>query len=472
MVDDATLEWLAGRRFGGRVTAYREGELYAAGSPVLTVEGRLGEAVLLETIVLSILNHDSAVAGRGRAHRRSAAGGRPVIEMGSRRTDPEAAVAAARAAYIAGFASTSNLEAGRRYGSPDRGHRGPRLRAGLRQRAGGLRRPGASLGPGTTLLVDTYDTEQGIRHAVAAAGPGLGAIRIDSGDLAAEAVRARRLLDELGATGTRIVVTGDLDDQSHRAPWPRPGRRLRRGHQRRHRARGAHRRLRLQAGGHVGAGGARRRQRPVAKRSPGKATVGGRKWAWRLLERRPGRGRGGGHRSRAAGRPVPAAAGRGDGRRRGPAPAGVGRRPGLSPDGRPSSARAPGLVHLRAGSEAEPPVRADRLQAIGRGEVSGPVSTRLRGGPPTARHPVGRARRGRRAVIALVGLIPNLSAGATVPSLPALTAPQLLAKARRVPTASAFSGTRRADRQPRASPTSSSLAGLGGSSSVAGLQPR
>ena len=117
VVTPAALEWLAEFRFRGDVHAYAEGELYTAGSPVLTVEATFGEAVLLETLLLSILNHDSAVATAA-SLMTQAAGERPVIEMGSRRTDCDAAVAAARAAYLGGFSSTSNLEAGRRYGIP------------------------------------------------------------------------------------------------------------------------------------------------------------------------------------------------------------------------------------------------------------------------------------------------------------------------------------------------------------------
>src|SRR6266851_203207 len=95
IISDDTLDWLAEYRFSGNVYAYQEGEVYAAESPLVTVEGTFGETVLLETIVLSILNHDSAVATA--AERLiAAAAGRPIIEMGSRRVDVDAAVAAAR----------------------------------------------------------------------------------------------------------------------------------------------------------------------------------------------------------------------------------------------------------------------------------------------------------------------------------------------------------------------------------------
>ncbi len=105
VVDRATLDWLANYRFTGDVDGYPEGELYFPGSPLFTVRGTFAEAVVLETLVLSILNHDSAIASAA-SRMVHAAGDRPIIEMGSRRTHEMAGVASARAAYIAGFATT------------------------------------------------------------------------------------------------------------------------------------------------------------------------------------------------------------------------------------------------------------------------------------------------------------------------------------------------------------------------------
>ena len=211
VVDDATCEWLASYRFSGSIDAYAEGEAYFPGSPVLVVEGSFAECVVLETLVLSILNHDSAVAAAA-ARIVSAAGDRPCIEMGSRRTHEEAAIAGARAAYLAGFASTSNLAAGRIFGVPTAGTAAHAFTLVHEDETAAFAAQVASLGKGTTLLVDTYDVEAGIRAAVAVAGPELGAIRLDSGDLVSGAIRARELLDELGAHNTRIVVTSDLDE--------------------------------------------------------------------------------------------------------------------------------------------------------------------------------------------------------------------------------------------------------------------
>jgi nicotinate phosphoribosyltransferase len=211
VVDAPTLEWLSTYRFRGDISGYAEGEVYLPYSPLMTVEASFAEAVVLETLLLSILNHDSAIASAA-SRMTSAAHGRPCIEMGSRRTHEQAAVAAARAAYIAGFASTSNLAAGERYGVPTTGtsaHSFTLLHDTEREAFTAQVR---SLGKGTTLLVDTFDVEEAVRLAVEIAGPDLGAVRIDSGDLGLLAVQVRELLDRLGATGTRIVVTSDLDE--------------------------------------------------------------------------------------------------------------------------------------------------------------------------------------------------------------------------------------------------------------------
>ncbi|MEU8589785.1 nicotinate phosphoribosyltransferase [Streptomyces sp. NPDC048664] len=211
VVDDRTLQWLAGYRFTGDIWGYPEGEVYFPGSPVLRVEGSFAECVLLETVVLSILNHDSAVAAAA-SRMSSAADGRPLIEMGARRTHELAAVAAARAAYVGGFTTTSDLAAGFRYGIPTVGTSAHAFTLLHDTERGAFRAQVESLGRGTTLLVDTYDVTEAVRIAVEVAGPELGAVRIDSGDLLLVAHRVRRQLDELGATGTKIVVTSDLDE--------------------------------------------------------------------------------------------------------------------------------------------------------------------------------------------------------------------------------------------------------------------
>ena len=211
VLDETTLDWLANYRFTGDVDGYAEGELYFPGSPLFTVRGTFAEAVVLETLVLSILNHDSAIVSAG-ARMVSAANGRPMIEMGGRRTHEEAAVASARAAYLAGFATTSNLEAKRRYGIPTAGTCAHAFTLLHDSEHAAFTAQVEALGTDTTLLVDTYDITQGIETAIEVAGPGLGAIRIDSGDVGVLARQARQQLDSLGARNTRIVVSGDLDE--------------------------------------------------------------------------------------------------------------------------------------------------------------------------------------------------------------------------------------------------------------------
>ncbi len=212
-VDDDTLRWLADYRFTGSLWGYAEGECYFPGSPVLILEGTFAEAVILETLALSILNHDCAIASAA-SRMTFAAGSRPCLEMGSRRTHEEAAVAAARAAVIAGFSGTSNLEAGRRYGLATIGTAAHSFTLLHDDERTAFAAQVASLGTGTTLLVDTYDVTTGVATAVDVAGPGLGAVRLDSGDLLAQARQVRAQLDSLGATETKIVVTSDLDEHA------------------------------------------------------------------------------------------------------------------------------------------------------------------------------------------------------------------------------------------------------------------
>lgn len=216
-LDDKTKEYLRHYRFSGQIDGYREGELYFPNSPILTVRGTFGECLILETVILSILNADSAVASAA-SRMVTAADGRPIIEMGSRRTHEYAAVTAARAAYLAGFEATSNLEAGYRYGIPVSGtaahswtlaHTNP---DGTPNEEAAFRSQIDTLGVETTLLVDTYDITKGVETAVKVGGPQLGGVRIDSGDLGAVTRRVRKQLDDLGNHNTNIVVSSDLDE--------------------------------------------------------------------------------------------------------------------------------------------------------------------------------------------------------------------------------------------------------------------
>ncbi|WP_028472303.1 nicotinate phosphoribosyltransferase [Nocardioides alkalitolerans] len=282
VVDRPTLDWLADFRFSGDIWGYGEGEAYFPGSPLMVVEATFAEAVLLETLLLSIYNHDSAIAGAA-SRMTLAAGDRPCIDMGSRRTHEEAAVAAARAAYVAGFSASSNLAARARYGVPTTGTSAHAFTLLHDTEADAFRAQVRSLGTGTTLLVDTYDVAEAVRLAVEIAGPELGGVRLDSGDLGVLAHDVRRQLDGLGATGTRIVVTSDLDEYAIASLAAAPvdgygvGTRL------------------VTGSGHptsafvyklVAREGDDGAMVPVAKKSTNKTSVGGRKFAYRRLDAR------------------------------------------------------------------------------------------------------------------------------------------------------------------------------------------
>lgn len=282
IADGPTLEFLRNYRFSGSIWGYAEGDCYFPGSPILVVDGTFAEAVVLETIVLSIFNHDCAIASAA-SRMVEAAHGRPLVEMGSRRTHEQAAIAAARAAYIAGFATTSNLRAGFQYGVPTSGTSAHAFTLLYDGEKDAFSAQLEALGSGTTMLVDTYDVAGAIAAAVEVAGPKLGAIRIDSGDLAAVARQARAQLDSLGARTTRIILTGDLDEFSIAALAAEPvdgygvGTSLVTGS-------GAptaafvYKMVARADGSSCGP------LRPVAKRSVGKPSRGGRKWAVRQLD--------------------------------------------------------------------------------------------------------------------------------------------------------------------------------------------
>ncbi len=279
IVSEQSASFLASYRFGGSIWGYAEGDCYFPGSPILVVDATFAEAVVLETLALSIFNHDCAIASAA-SRMVTAAGQRPLIEMGSRRTHELAAVAAARAAYLAGFATTSNLRAGMEYGVPTAGTSAHAFTMVHDSERDAFRVQVDALGAGTTLLVDTYDVARAVRIAVEVAGPGLGAVRIDSGDFAEVARAVRAQLDALGAAGTRIVVTGDLDEHSiaglasAQVDGYGVGTALVTGSGVPTAALVYKLVARADGTGQL---------RPVAKQSVGKPTIGGRKWAVRTL---------------------------------------------------------------------------------------------------------------------------------------------------------------------------------------------
>ena len=216
-LSDEAREYLCNYTFSGQVDGYREGDLYFPYSPIMTVRGTFAECCILETVILSILNSDSAVASAA-SRMVNAADGRPIMEMGSRRTNEQAAVSSARAAYIAGFSSTSNMEASLRYGIPAAGtaaHAWTLLHVGEDGRPdekAAFKAQIESLGVDTTLLVDTFDITKGVENALEVAGTELGGVRIDSGDLGIVSRRVRQQLDDAGAFNTKVIVSSDLDE--------------------------------------------------------------------------------------------------------------------------------------------------------------------------------------------------------------------------------------------------------------------
>ena len=284
VVDDTTLDYLRGYRFSGTIRGYAEGECYFAGSPLLTVEGTFAEACILETLALSIYNSDCAVASAA-SRMTIAAHGRPCVDFGARRAHERAAVAAARASVVGGFVGTSDLEAGMRYGIPTVGTSAHSFTLLHDSEEDAFAAQVASLGPSTTILVDTYDIARGVERAVKAArdaGGELGAVRLDSGDLVAEAFKVRAQLDALGATTTRITVTNDLDEYAIAGLGAAPvdsygvGTKL---------VTGSGRPTAALVYKLVERAGSDGEMHQVAKFSEGgKATVGGRKWAGRAMD--------------------------------------------------------------------------------------------------------------------------------------------------------------------------------------------
>ena len=284
VVDDTTLDYLRGYRFSGTIRGYAEGECYFAGSPLLTVEGTFAEACILETLALSIYNYDCAVASAA-SRMTIAAHGRPCVDFGARRAHERAAVAAARASVVGGFVGTSDLEAGMRYGIPTVGTSAHSFTLLHDSEEDAFAAQVASLGPSTTILVDTYDIARGVERAVKAArdaGGELGAVRLDSGDLVAEAFKVRAQLDALGATTTRITVTNDLDEYAIAGLGAAPVDSY-----------GVATKLVTGSGRPTAAlvyklverAGSDGEMHQVAKFSEGgKATVGGRKWAGRAMD--------------------------------------------------------------------------------------------------------------------------------------------------------------------------------------------
>lgn len=209
-VDPGFFDALASFRFTGSVWAIPEGTVVFPNEPILRVSAPLAEAQLVETLLLATIAYPTSVASKA-ARIVQAAQGRGVVDFGARRGHGlQASMIAARSAYLAGCLGTSQVEAARRLGIPAFGTMAHSWVQAFPDEVAAFR-AFAEVFPGATLLVDTYDTPAGVAHA-AAVEPAVHAIRIDSGDLGANARQARAILDSLGRSDVRILASGDLEE--------------------------------------------------------------------------------------------------------------------------------------------------------------------------------------------------------------------------------------------------------------------
>ncbi|MGJ0396317.1 MAG: nicotinate phosphoribosyltransferase [Methylocystis sp.] len=210
------LDWLAGFCFSGDIYAMREGAPFFENEPIMEVVAPIAEAQLIETLVLNQIGLQTILASKA-ARVVSAARGRSVVDFGARRAQGmDAATKGARAFYIGGVESTSNVAAGQRYGLPVAGTMAHSFVQACASEMDAFRSFSAVF-PDTTLLVDTYDTIEGVKKVVALAKEQGGdfkvrAVRLDSGDLDRLSREARRLLDAAGLSGVQIVASGGLDE--------------------------------------------------------------------------------------------------------------------------------------------------------------------------------------------------------------------------------------------------------------------
>ncbi len=206
----AFVEYLRGFRFGGDVWAMPEGTIAFENEPLVRIEADLGEAQLVETFLLSCINHQTMIASKA-ARIVLALKGRTALEFGTRRTHFEAAVDVARSAWIAGFEATSNVAAFDAFGIPARGTMAHMfIMAAESERSAFLKY--SKIFPRSTYLVDTYDTIEGVKAALETIGDDVSSVRLDSGDLASLTRQTRALLKERKREDVKIVVSSDLDE--------------------------------------------------------------------------------------------------------------------------------------------------------------------------------------------------------------------------------------------------------------------
>jgi len=215
----AFLEFLRTFRFRGRIVAPAEGTVVFANEPLLTVEGNLAEAQFVETALLNIVNFQTLVATKA-ARLTRAAGAGVVVEFGLRRAQgPDGGISEARAAYVGGVRSTSNVRAGQLFGIPVKGTHAHSWVMAFPDELSAFRAYAECFPDSCILLVDTYDTlESGLPNAITVArelrarGHEIVGVRLDSGDLAYLSKEARRMFDEAGFPGAKIVASNELDE--------------------------------------------------------------------------------------------------------------------------------------------------------------------------------------------------------------------------------------------------------------------
>lgn len=218
LFSDEFLDYLGGFRFTGDVRAIPEGEVFFAPEPLLEVSGPRIEAQIVETFLLNAVNFQVMVASKA-ARAVLAARGRSVVDFSPRRDHgADAALKAARAAYIAGCTATSNVLAGMVYGIPVVGTMAHSYVMSFSDELGAFRAFARDFPANSVLLVDTYDTARGVANAITVARElartetRLRGIRIDSGDLVAQSRAAREALDDAGFRDAQILLSGDLNE--------------------------------------------------------------------------------------------------------------------------------------------------------------------------------------------------------------------------------------------------------------------
>jgi len=218
LFDSGFLDYLRDLRLTCDIDAIPEGTLVFPNEPLIRVSGPVAQCQLLETTLLNILNFESLIATKA-ARVCLAAKNDPVIEFGLRHAQGvDGGLTAARAAYIGGCVGTSNLQAGERFGIPVSGTQAHSWIMFFESEDEAFQTYASAMPNNCVLLVDTYNSIEGVRHAIDVAsqlrkeGHEMIGVRLDSGDRVALSIEARRMLDKAGFTNAKIVCSGDLDE--------------------------------------------------------------------------------------------------------------------------------------------------------------------------------------------------------------------------------------------------------------------